>query len=77
MIENYLKRSKNERYNSKRIAREISRCGYIVWYNDLWLLNCVKLRPLSKWEESILEYKVKYYDDSVNHENDPLSIEVY
>lgn len=51
--------------------------GYIVWYNDLWLLNCVKLRPLSKWEESILEYKVKYYDDSVNRENDPLSIEVY
>jgi hypothetical protein len=50
--------------------------GYIVWYDDLWLLNCAKLRPLSKWEDDILDYKVKYYDDRVFGENDPLSINV-
>lgn len=50
--------------------------GYIVWSGDLWLLNCAKLRPLRVWEEHILDYKVKYYDDSVNYENEPLSIDV-
>ena len=51
--------------------------GYIVWYDDLWLLNCVKLRPLRSWEEDILDYKVKYYDERVYRENAPLSINVY
>lgn len=50
--------------------------GYIVWYGDLWLLDCAKLRPLEKWEEHVLDYKVKYYDDRVIRENDPLSINV-
>lgn len=50
--------------------------GYIVWYGDLWLLDCAKLRPLRAWEEHVLDYKVKYYDDSVHYENEPLSIDV-
>jgi hypothetical protein len=50
--------------------------GYIVWSGDLWLLVCPKPRPLRGSEEHILDYKVKYYDDSVNYENEPLSINV-
>lgn len=46
----------------------------MVW--DLWLLDCAKLRPLRVWEEHVLDYKVKYYDDRVIRENDPLSINV-
>lgn len=51
--------------------------GYIVWYGDLWLLDCSELRHLRGWEEHILDYKVKYYDDRVFGENDTLSINVY
>lgn len=49
--------------------------GYIVWYGDLWLLDCAKLRPLEKWEEHVLDYKVESYRD--RGKNKPLSIEIY
>lgn len=48
--------------------------GYIVWSDELWLLNCAKLRPLEKWEDSILDYKVESYRD--RGKNKPLSIDI-
>lgn len=49
--------------------------GYVVWSDDLWLLVCGKPRPLEKWEERILDYKVESYRES--GENKSLCIEVY
>lgn len=49
--------------------------GYIVWSDELWLVNCAKLRPLEKWEEEVLDYKVESYRD--RGKNKPLSIDIY
>ena len=49
--------------------------GYVVWSDELWLLQCEKPRPLRAWEEDILDRKVESYRDF--GEKDPLSIEVY
>lgn len=49
--------------------------GYVVWSDELWLLQCAKPRPLNGWEEDILDRKVESYRDF--GENEPLSIEVY
>lgn len=49
--------------------------GYIIWSDELWLVNCAKLRPLCEWEDSILDYKVESYRD--RGKNKPLSIDIY
>lgn len=38
-------------------------------------MNCAKLRPLEKWEEEVLDYKVESYRD--RGKNKPLSIDIY
>lgn len=49
--------------------------GYIIWSDELWLVNCAKFRPLEKWEEEVLDYKVESYRD--RGKNKPLSIDIY
>lgn len=49
--------------------------GYVVWSDDLWLLQCEKPRPLERWEEHILDYKVESYRES--GEDNSLCIEIY
>lgn len=49
--------------------------GYIIWSDEWWLVNCAKLRPLEKWEEEVLDYKVESYRD--RGKNKPLSIDIY
>ena len=49
--------------------------GYIIWSGEWWLLNCAKLRPLSEWEDRLLDYKVECYRD--RGENNSLDIDIY
>ena len=49
--------------------------GYIIWSDELWLIDCSELRPLSEWEDRLLDYKVESYRD--RGKNKSLSIEIY
>lgn len=49
--------------------------GYIIWSGEWWLLDCSELRPLSEWEDRLLDYKVESYRD--RGKNKSLSIEIY